>query len=87
MNSNELFFFSVSAVTFNERPECSLSYLKSLIISDDPASLFNVTKNLGKVFKILDFFLFLFSIILPQKLIIKLLVGFILMKLLLILFH
>ncbi|KAG8195722.1 hypothetical protein JTE90_002985 [Oedothorax gibbosus] len=38
----------VSAVTFNESPGITLSYLKSLIISDDPSSLFNVTKNLGK---------------------------------------
>lgn len=38
----------VSAVTFNEQTEISLSYLKQQIISDDPSSLFAVTKNLGK---------------------------------------
>ncbi|GBO33538.1 Maestro heat-like repeat-containing protein family member 1, partial [Araneus ventricosus] len=38
----------VSAVSFNEKPELSLNYLKSQIISDDPSSLFIVTKSLGK---------------------------------------
>ncbi|GIX73829.1 maestro heat-like repeat-containing protein family member 1 [Caerostris extrusa] len=38
----------VSAVSFNERPEFSLNHLKSQIISDDPSSLFSVTKCLGK---------------------------------------
>ncbi|CAL1293706.1 unnamed protein product [Larinioides sclopetarius] len=38
----------VSSVSFNEKPELSLNYLKSQIISDDPSSLFIVTKSLGK---------------------------------------
>ncbi|XP_054723118.1 maestro heat-like repeat-containing protein family member 1 [Uloborus diversus] len=38
----------VSAVTFNEQPGISLSYLKQQIISDEPSSLFSVTKSLGK---------------------------------------
>ncbi|GFQ65281.1 maestro heat-like repeat-containing protein family member 1 [Trichonephila clavata] len=38
----------LSAVTFNERPEFSLNYLKTQIISDDASSLFSVTKSLGK---------------------------------------
>nr|XP_042909202.1 maestro heat-like repeat-containing protein family member 1 [Parasteatoda tepidariorum] len=39
---------SISTVSFNESPETTLNFLKSQIISDDPSSMFIVTKSLGK---------------------------------------